>query len=228
VAFDALKGRAIATPLIGPLLTKIRDNSFRHSAQYWERRYQRGGNSGPGSYNRLAVFKADFLNEFVEREQIESVMELGCGDGAQLKLARYPRYLGVDVSPSAVARCRSVFGSDPNKSFVVSSELADDAQADLALSLDVIFHLVEDDTFEAYMRNLFRRSRRFVVVYSSNREDSSGQRHVRHREFTKWIEKNEANWRLVSKTLNRYPFDPQDPEHTSFANFFVFEPRHRN
>jgi SAM-dependent methyltransferase len=217
----------MATPLIGPILARIRDNSFRHSAQYWERRYRRGGNSGPGSYNRLATFKADFLNEFVEREHIESVLELGCGDGAQLKLARYPRYVGVDVSPSAVARCRSVFGFDPTKRFVVSNELADDAQADLALSLDVIFHLVEDDAFDAYMRTLFRRARRFVVIYSSNREDASGHRHVRHREFTTWIERNEVNWHLVSTTLNRYPFDPQYPEETSFANFFVFEPRHR-
>src|SRR5678815_1312722 len=68
------------------------------SAEYWEERYREGGNSGSGSYNRLARYKADVLNKFVEDNNISSVIEFGSGDGAQLKLASYPRYIGVDVS----------------------------------------------------------------------------------------------------------------------------------
>ena len=32
----------------------------------------------------LAAFKADFLNGFVIEKNVESVLELGCGDGNQL------------------------------------------------------------------------------------------------------------------------------------------------
>ena len=77
-------------PIIGPLLVHLRRDHFISSSEYWDQRYRTGGNSGAGSYNRLAQFKASFLNTFVNTYQIASVIEYGCGDGAQLKLARYP------------------------------------------------------------------------------------------------------------------------------------------
>ena len=54
------------TPLIGPTINLLRGLTFRNSTDYWERRYRKGGNSGAGSYNRLARFKAGFLNGFGE------------------------------------------------------------------------------------------------------------------------------------------------------------------
>lgn len=54
--------------------------SFKNSADYWERRYLSGGTSGSGSYNRLAEFKAEFLNEFVRENNVETVIEFGSGD----------------------------------------------------------------------------------------------------------------------------------------------------
>ena len=42
----------------------------------------------------LAKFKARVMNDFVRENGIRSVIELGCGDGMQLALADYPRYLG--------------------------------------------------------------------------------------------------------------------------------------
>ena len=39
---------------------------WENSSKYWERRYEQGDNSGSGSYNHLARFKADILNKFVE------------------------------------------------------------------------------------------------------------------------------------------------------------------
>lgn len=39
-------------------------------------------------------------NDFVRARGIDSVIEFGCGDGAQLALAEYPAYGGIDVSPA--------------------------------------------------------------------------------------------------------------------------------
>ncbi|HVZ33768.1 MAG TPA: class I SAM-dependent methyltransferase, partial [Polyangiaceae bacterium] len=77
----------------------------RSSGEYWERRYGLRMTSGPGSYGALAAFKAEILNGFVRQHRIESVLELGCGDGNQLALAEYPRYLGLDVSKTAIDLC---------------------------------------------------------------------------------------------------------------------------
>ena len=197
---------------------------FRNSGEYWERRYSRGGNSGAGSYNRLAEYKAVFLNRFVAEHAISSVIEYGCGDGAQLKLAQYPEYTGIDVSKTAVERCRALFDEDYSKRFLRMDDLKEALSADLALSLDVVYHLVEDSVFEAYMRRLFESARKFVIVYSSNVDQEWPAKHVRHREFTFWIAENLPNWHLFLMAKNPYPFDPKNQEQTSFADFYVFAP----
>ena len=145
--------------------------AFTGSGDYWEARYAAGGNSGDGSYGRLARFKAEFLNQFVREHGIQSVLELGCGDGSQLALANYPSYLGIDLSATAVQQCRQRFAADATKEFVVHDPLRTPSlgrSAQLALSLDVVYHLVEDDVFEAYMRCLFGAATEHVVMYASN------------------------------------------------------------
>lgn len=191
------------------------------SRDYWEGRYAKGLDSGAGSYNRLATYKADFLNKFVAENAIERVIEFGSGDGAQLELADYPEYIGIDVSKTAIARTRTKFRSDLKKTFFTPEEY-DGKQADLALSLDVIYHLIEDDVFENYMRSLFNSSTRFVIIYSSNELMKSDSPHVRHRRFSDWVERHtKAN--LVSHERNPYPYSPANPDNTSFADFFVYQ-----
>jgi hypothetical protein len=216
-----------SVPLIGPFLVYLRKGPgyFKNSPDYWDRRYKTGGNSGSGSYNRLAEFKASFLNSFVDQHQIASVIEYGSGDGAQLKLAHYPSYTGVDVSPKAVEMCRILFASDASKRFLQLDAVDPGFVADLSLSLDVVYHLVEDPIYDAYMRRLFESARRFVIVYSSNMDQDWPRRHVRHRQFTSWVERNKPEWRLRETLENAYPYDPSDPEQTSFADFYVFAPR---
>jgi hypothetical protein len=83
---------------------------FNGSSSFWERNYARGGTSGSGSYGAFAQAKAAFLNEFVHQHDLQSVIEFGCGDGHQLSLADYPRYVGLDVScspPSLLSRSTS-------------------------------------------------------------------------------------------------------------------------
>ena len=209
-------------PGLGPGLAQLRKSKFTNSVDYWDKRYRDGGDSGAGSYNRLAQFKARFLNAFVEKNRIPSVIEHGCGDGAQLKLARYPSYIGIDISPKAVEICRSLFANDPTKRFFQTDLLPAGTRADLALSLDVIYHLVEDHVFEAYMEKLFASANNFVIVYSSNMVKEWPQKHVHHRRFTDWIAKHRPEWSLESTTPNEYPYDPARQDDTSFADFYVF------
>lgn len=200
----------------------VRRRLFRDSRSYWEKRYETGGRSGPGSAGALAAFKAEVLNEFVRENAVLSVVEFGCGDGSQLALAQYPEYTGVDVSEKALSLCRTRFAGDASKHFA-SLDSSAALRAELALSLDVVYHLVEDEVFEAHLRALFAAASRFVIVYSSDSDDNRDIQgpHIRHRAFTRWIAANEPGWRLLRRIPNRIPYDGSGI-HSSFADFFVF------
>lgn len=200
----------------------LKVSAFDNSRDYWEQRYRRGGNSGAGSYNRLAAFKADVINDFVATNNVESVIEFGSGDGAQLALAHYPPYVGVDVSHTVLEATRRRFSGDQSISFLHTSEVTEAHRADLALSLDVIYHLVEDDVFDAYMRQLFSAATKFVIVYASNEDRAWSSPHVRHREFTRWVEANQPDFVLTERIPNAYPYSKKDPDNTSFADFYLF------
>lgn len=191
--------------------------TFPGSGKYWEERYNSGGASGAGSYGKLAEFKAEIINSFVEDNKIKSVIDFGCGDGNQLSLFRFPNYMGLDVSRTAIKLCTKRFKNDRTKGFFVYDPecFENKNPAELALSLDVIPHLVEDNIFERYMKHLFSSSDKFVVIYSSN-IDTDQRFHEKHREFTKWIKINLPEWELIKETKNKYPDE-------SRANFFVYK-----
>jgi|SRR5579859_62804 len=192
------------------------------SKEYWEKRYSTGGDSGAGSYGKFAELKAEVINEFVVKHKIQSVIEFGCGDGNQLGLAHYPTYLGFDPSPTAVSRCRERHGQDLNKEFRLLSEYRGET-ADLGLSLDVVYHLIEDAAFESHMTALFGSSGRYVIIYSSDSDDNRGYEgtHVRHRRFSRWIETNLPEWREVCRIPNKYPYQG-DHTQGSFADFCIY------
>lgn len=186
-----------------------RQIAFRSSVSYWERRYAHGGTSGDGSHGTLRVAKAAFLNRLVQEYTILSVIEFGCGDGHQLELAAYPKYIGLDVSRTAIEMCANRFSDDQAKSFFLyrGSCFVDRSslfRAELALSLDVIYHLVEDLVFETYMKHLFAAAERFVVIYSTNNE-TAATAHVRHRQFTAWVETYCPEWQLMQVTRGPNP-----------------------
>jgi len=201
----------------------FRQAPFENSQRYWLDRYRAGGNSGAGSYDHLALFKAGVINNFVAEKRIASVLEFGCGDGNQLRYANYPSYIGLDISPKAIAICKSLFGSDNTKTFDLTVN-AKERRAELVLSLDVIFHLIEDDVFDAYMRDIFKSSTQYVIIYSSNTEVNEGNQppHVRHRMFSCWIDNNAPQWKLIRTVQNAYPYNGNHLT-TSFSDFYMYE-----
>ena len=208
---------------------KPRSTGFAGSSAYWEKRYAKNSNSGAGSYGRLANFKAEVLNDFVSNNNIQTVIEYGVGDGNQLSLAKYPYYVGFDVSKTAIELCRSRFKDDHTKEFYLTDNkehLNDKAQ--LTLSLDVLYHLVEDEVFDAYMKRLFDTATAFVIIYSSNFDDHFAP-HVRSRKFTDWVDQNVSEqWKLKTFIENIYPFDEANPDHTSMADFYVYSKMNPN
>jgi hypothetical protein len=126
------------------------------------------------------------------------------------------------VSHTVLATAKERFRGDPTKSFFHATEVAPGTRAELSLSLDVIYHLIEDDVFDEYMRRLFDAATRFVIIYSSNHDASGTAEHVRHRCFTQWAETERRDFALVRHIPNEFPFDEDDQDNTSFADFFVY------
>mgnify|MGYP001304408050 CR=1 FL=1 len=207
---------------------RLRQIFFSGSQDYWRKRYLLGGNSGKGSYGKSAEFKSRILNQFVRENNIRSVTEFGCGDGNQLTYADYPKYTGLDISEQAVKLSSTLFDGDLSKKFFVydPDEIEKNKKnfsADLVISLDVIYHLVEDDVYRKYLKNIFNCSKRCVVIYSSN-EETNGllhSRHVRHRKFTKNIDEWFPSWKLI-KIIKSDQLECEIKEKDPQVDFYIF------
>lgn len=116
------------------------------------------------------------------------------------------------------------FADDPTKSFMLYDpwHFADPAgmvRADLTISLDVIYHLVEDEVYELHLRHVFGAARQFVVLYTSDADTvvavGSTPPHVRHRPVIRDVARNHPDWRLREHIPNRHT--------ASFADFLIYE-----
>lgn len=205
-------------------------NKIFQSKTYWENRYKNGGNSGAGSYGELALFKADVINTFVRKNCITSIIEFGCGDGNQIKLGNYPRYIGLDVSKTIIKKCIKEFASDSNKNFFLYDNECylnnnQVLNAELGLSLDVIYHLIENDTYNDHLKHLFAASLKYVIIYSTDieRPRISINSHEKHRNFTKDVSTVFSDWKLINTIENPYKPKSLNDDTGSEANFYIYQ-----
>jgi hypothetical protein len=190
------------------------------SARYWKNRYRAGGNSGSGSYGELAQFKADSFNTFVDKNQVQTCVEYGCGDGGQLSLLRIDQYLGLDVSPEVIRATSARFRDETGRSFETYDpdhfKVSAKYQADISLSMDVILHLIEDERYEKYMRNLFGSALRFVGIFNTATDQQPEKMavHNRFRDHTTWVAENVPEFQSVAVDLT--PTEVGYPANTGF------------
>lgn len=199
------------------------DSGFS-SQLYWEKRYINGRNSGAGSYGRLAEYKSRYINDLVSARKIKSVIEFGSGDGNQASLFNFSNYTGVDVSALMVEKCSERFKDRKGWTFIDAANYKSTKKYDLSMSLDVIYHLIEDAVFDSYMHRLFAASKRFVLIYASDFDAPGPAVHVRHRNFSNWIAQHKPGWECVDAPEHPYPMiEGSNPNKTSFASFKLYE-----
>ena len=193
------------------------------SVEYWKKRYASGGNSGSGSYGGLAEFKAASLNSFISENGISSIVEYGSGDGNQLRLIKVDRYLGLDVSPDAIAKTSQMYKDDSSKKFRVyepdTFEVGESEQADLAISMDVILHLTEDERYEKYLSSLFESAIRYVGIFNTATEVQldTMAKHNRFRDHRNWIRKH-----LESASEMRIDLLPESFAYPAQTGFYYY------
>lgn len=197
---------------------------FSNSIKYWNNRYKNNLTSGHGSYGEIAKFKADIINEFIEKNNIKSIIEIGCGDGNQLNMINCDKYIGFDVSDFIINKCKDKFINNPTKQFYKVSEY-NNQKADCSMSLDVIYHCIELDNYENHLKLLFNSSNKYVIIFSSNFNENLYIRkapHLLHRKFTDYIENNIPGWKLINKIEQKYKYNKNTGE-GSLADFFFYQ-----
>jgi 2-polyprenyl-3-methyl-5-hydroxy-6-metoxy-1,4-benzoquinol methylase len=162
--------------------------------EYWEKRYVAGGNSGKGSYNEPHLFKTAVVNEFIEDNDIKTILDMGCGDGHFASSIKVKRYIAYDVSPSIIDINKIKYKDKKNISFT-NDLLQVNEIIDCTISIDVIYHVTNTAEYKKYLANLFNMSNKYCIIYSSNvnQDEEFIQKyhptsHVFHRQFTKDID----------------------------------------
>jgi hypothetical protein len=194
------------------------------SNEYWEKRYAANNNSGSGSYGQLSRWKGEILNKFTSEHKIESLIDYGVGDGNQLTIFELKniQYYGLDVSETIINKLKKIYKNDKNKNFEIIKDRYISLQADLVISFDVLYHLIDDNIYMNYLHNLFTMSKKYVIIYSSNFDNRKCE-HVLHRQFKKDVEKFFPNYKLINFYKQKYPAKKEITNNTSYSDFFIFE-----
>lgn len=150
-------------------MDKTTEEEFNY-IDYWENNYANGGTSGSGSYGMLAEFKKDVINELIIENQIQTVIEFGCGDGNQLKYMEYPNYLGMDISPTSIDICSKMFTKDNTKNFLLYNPKyfinKGYFKSDLVVCLDVLYHITNETDFQKTLDDIFSCNSSFIILYT--------------------------------------------------------------
>jgi SAM-dependent methyltransferase len=99
--------------------------------------------SGPGSDEKYSAPFAGLVNEFVAKNQVESIVDLGCGDYRTGRLIARPgvSYLGVDVVEALIRRNNELFGNRDVSFQCIDIIHAELPNADLCILRQVLQHL---------------------------------------------------------------------------------------
>lgn len=180
------------------------------NAEYWENRHvKRRGQikaEGRGSCGRLLIRKIQMVNQLLADTKAMSVLDLGCGTALVGRELNVKRYIGADVSPTALEGARTRLADLEDWELHVLNEHTPALHADVAISMDVIYHLLSDTDYTAYLSRMFRSARKEVGVYSTD-HDSPANDHVRHRNFSRDVAERFPDWVLVSSHPPRWPIE---------------------
>lgn len=162
--------------------------------QHWDQRYSTGGNSGNGSYGNSAIGKGKYISDVIKKFKIKTINDLGHGDGNQLKYFEGDfKYYGYDVSSYINSKLANEYKDNPKYTFLDSVGKMN--KGDLALSLDVIYHIIQEDEYYKYLDTLFSLGD-YVLIYAVDM-DHKFTPYFQARKFTPYIDSTFPQFKLL-------------------------------
>lgn len=188
-----------------------------NAKEYWNDRYRNGGDSGDGSYGKLAAFKAEIINKFIKDHKIDSIIDYGCGDGNQIKLIDCKKYVGLDISEVIIGFNLYEFKNDKSKQFIVHNpEDEIKGNADLVICLDVLYHILDESEFIKSLKDIFQCSSKYVILYTNIlNSDIKTASHIKYRNIFKYLYKV-PNFKIIEIIKQKYPEE-------SYSNFIILK-----
>jgi len=178
------------------------------SHQYWADRYLHTNfqnSSGNGRLKFRLSYKAKMLNKIFKTYEITKVADFGCGDGLLASKLKITKYYGIEINSEIVDNLKNKFLGKNEFEFSTKFESQWRNKIDASISVDVIFHLIEEDVYQKYMNELFFADAKYVVIRAYNHKSQGTGRnsHILHREFLNTIKKYFPNYNLVNVSSPR-------------------------
>lgn len=149
------------------------------------------------------------------------------GDGNQLKMfnTTNKKYVGIDVSPTIINKCKVLFKKDTSKQFFEVKDYDKNIKVDLVLSCDVLYNLIDDNIYYSYLNNLFTFSSKYIIIYANDIDYNSTSQHVKFRKFTNFINTNYKEWELIQHIPNKYTqtIIGQNNHKLGLSSFYIYK-----
>jgi hypothetical protein len=178
---------------------------------YWEERYKKGGNSGKGSRNFVRIWKWFNINKHVKISDSD-VIDVGCGDLAFWKGRSCKKYIGIDISPTIV-QLNAV--QRPNWNFICgdASQYHKINPAEVVFCNDILFHIINDETYKKILENLTIYSKKYIFIYTWLKNPflpkTDDGWYQKYRDFDSYgYIFNQAKFELTQKIKNFQVIDP--------------------
>ena len=140
-----------------------------------------GKGSGIGSDPQAVRPYTEFLQSFLEENQIKSIVDLGCGDwqfSRELDLKEI-HYHGIDVAKSVIESNQTLYSS-PTIEFSVLSSYKDLPQADLLICKDMLMHLGRSEV-KAIIRDAFPKYANVLITSDVHPYSKIGEGYLKAR-----------------------------------------------
>lgn len=162
---------------------------------YWNGRYDCGGNSGHGSIGRERIWKWNIIREYIVIASC-SVVDIGCGDLSFWGSIRAKSYIGIDYSDVVIEQNRTKF---PDLIFH-REDLTETKVAipptDAAFCFDVLFHQPSECDFLRILGLLNSLNARVLFVSNFDYQLPRSGGHMSYRVLERYLE-NLDNWLLL-------------------------------
>ena len=134
------------------------------------------GTSGTGSTLEITQEYRAYVEDFLKRHNVKSVVDAGCGDWRFSRAIDWggASYLGVDIAPDVIAALRNEHEAGQIR-FQVGDITDELPAADLLISKDVLQHL-SNALVRKFIRNNLRKGKYKWVILTNDR--GSGNRDV--------------------------------------------------
>ena len=141
---------------------------------YWGKDVTGKGTSGTGSTLEITREYRAFIEDFIRKHDVRSVVDAGCGDWGFSSAIDWggASYLGIDIASDVIESVRRKHETDRIK-FKVGDITDDLPPADLLISKDVLQH-ISNELVHKFIRNNLRQGKYKWAILTNDRAVTNG------------------------------------------------------